>query len=317
MSGERLTRWASAPTGVRIAAVTAAISGVSVFVNSYGVRDFHSPALYTTAKNLVAAVALAVLAGVLRAIGSTSPSDAAARPRSAAATTTLWRMVGLAYVGVVGGGVAFVLFFDGLARSEAAPAAFMHDTLVIFVGLLAWPFLRERLSWLNIAAIGVLVGGEVEISRGVGDLVIGSGTSLVILATVLWAIETVIARRLLAEVQGTTLGLVRMGVGVVVLIGYLAVTGALGELRTLSAGQLGWALLTGLLLAGYVATWFAALARARAVDVTSVLVASAIVTAGLQFISGERLVASTLVGIALIAAGVVVVALRAQQGVPA
>lgn len=100
------------------------------------------------------------------------------------------------------------------------------------------------------------------------------------------------------------------------MIGYLAVTGALGELRTLSAGQLGWALLTGLLLAGYIATWFAALARARAVDVTSVLVASAIVTAGLQFISGERLVASTLVGIALIAAGIVVVALRAQQRVP-
>ena len=33
--------------------------------------------------------------------------------------------------------------------------------------------------------------------------------------------------------------------------------------------QLGWVLLTGLLLSGYVATWMTALARARALDVTS------------------------------------------------
>ncbi len=40
-----------------------------------------------------------------------------------------------------------------------------------------------------------------------------------------------------------------------------------------------WILLTGLLLTAYVATWYAALARAQAVDVTAVLVFGAVVTA--------------------------------------
>ena len=70
-----------------------------------------------------------------------------------------------------------------------------------------------------------------------------------------------------------------MALGTVLLIGWLALTGKLGDLAGLSALQWRWALLTGLLLTGYVATWFAALARAQAVDVTAVLVFGAVVTA--------------------------------------
>ena len=70
-----------------------------------------------------------------------------------------------------------------------------------------------------------------------------------------------------------------MGVGSVVLLGWLGVTGRLGMLATLTAAQWGWVLLTGVLLAAYVATWFAALARAQAVDVTAVLVLGAVITA--------------------------------------
>ena len=41
---------------------TALISGVSVFVNSYGVHDFASPALDTTAKNAAAVLFPAIAA---------------------------------------------------------------------------------------------------------------------------------------------------------------------------------------------------------------------------------------------------------------
>ena len=66
------------------------------------------------------------------------------------------------------------------------------------------------------------------------------------------------------------------------LAGYLAVTGSLGTIATLTAVQWGWVLLTGLLLSGYVATWFAALQRAPASLVTAILVLGAPVTAGIQ-----------------------------------
>ena len=40
--------------GVLVAGITAVISGISVFANSYGVHHVPSPSVYTTGKNLVA-----------------------------------------------------------------------------------------------------------------------------------------------------------------------------------------------------------------------------------------------------------------------
>ena len=71
------TRRAPIP-GVQVAAITALISGVSVFVNSYGVHAIAQPAVYTTAKNLVAAVVLAGLA-----LGATRLGPARVGRRSA------------------------------------------------------------------------------------------------------------------------------------------------------------------------------------------------------------------------------------------
>jgi uncharacterized membrane protein len=69
-----------------------------------------------------------------------------------------------------------------------------------------------------------------------------------------------------------------MGLGVVILFAYLAFSGRLGGLGGISAEAWVWIVVTGGLLAGYVATWFAALREAKASAVTSVLVAAAVVT---------------------------------------
>ena len=172
--------------GVLVAGVTALISGLSVFVNSYGVHAVTSPAVYTTAKNLVAAVILfgcAFAAWRTRNRWPVSPparfvsvyrGGAVARtegPVSRGPEALRW--IGLAYVGIVGGGLAFVLFFDGLADTTATPAAFWRDTLVIWVAVLAVPFLHERVTWWNMAAIVLLVVGEVAVTGGVGRLDFG------------------------------------------------------------------------------------------------------------------------------------------------
>ena len=120
----------------------------------------------------------------------------------------------------------------------------------------------------------LLVVGLVATSGGVGSLVVNSGNALVLGATMLWGIETVIIKRLLTGVDPGSLGVVRMGGGITVLAAYLAITGQLAALFHLDANALRWVVLTGLLLGAYVATWMIALSRARAVDVTSVLVSS-------------------------------------------
>ena len=45
-------------TGLLLALATACISGVSIFVNSNGVKAYGSAAVYTTAKNIAAAIIL-------------------------------------------------------------------------------------------------------------------------------------------------------------------------------------------------------------------------------------------------------------------
>ncbi len=305
--------------GVLVAGMTALISGLSVFVNSYGVHAVTSPAVYTTAKNLVATLVLGGCALVAWKARGRWPGTAAARfasvgkgggagrPEGRWQEWGAWRWIGLAYVGVVGGGIAFVLFFDGLADTSATPAAFWRDTLVIWVAVLAVPFLGERVTWWNVAAMAFLVVGEVAVTGGVGHLDASRGELLVLAASMLWAVEVVVAKTLLRGMAPAAIALVRMGVGAVALIGYLAASGSLHVLVALDATQLGWALLTGLLLAAYVGTWMTALARARALDVTSILVGSALVTALLQAAAGTASLAPQAFGLALIAVGTAVV----------
>jgi len=304
--------------GVAVAGLTALVSGVAVFVNSYGVRSLPSPSVYTAAKNLTTAVILGLLTVGGAALGNSTArtrwTRVAHRAGVAARPVTAGTWAALAFVGIVGGGVAFALFFNGLAKLAATPAAFLHDSLVVWVGLLALPVLGERATAWNVAAIGLLVGGEVAIVGGTGHLGASSGTLLVLSATVLWAIETVLIKRLLETFSPAAVALTRMGVGSVVLVGYVGATVGVGSLWRLGAAQWGWVLLTGVLLAGYVATWVTALARARALDVTSVLVFSVVVTALFQAAAGTKALAPQGLGLALVAGGTVLVLWAMRRG---
>jgi len=285
--------------GVALAFGTAGISGVAVFLNADGVRAFGDATLYTTVKNLVAAVLLVGLAGL--ATLRRSPA-APVRPRRPA------EWAGLAAVAVIGGSVPFVLFFEGLARASSTDAAFLHKTLLVWVALLAVPLLGERLGPAHIGAIVLLVWGQAVLGGGVDGLRPGGGETLILLATLLWAVEVVVAKRLLASLPPLTVGLARMGLGVLLLLGWAAVSGRAGELAGLDRGQWTWALVTGALLAGYVATWYAALARAYAVDVTAVLVFGAVVTALLDAVVDGKALAPQGLGVVLVTVGVLLAA---------
>jgi drug/metabolite transporter (DMT)-like permease len=292
--------------GMELALCTAGISGVAVFLNSYGVKTFDDPASYTTVKNSVAALTLlAVVAALTAASGRVVTRPAGRRQ---------WAALGL--VGVIGGSVPFLLFFEGLSRATSTETAFVHKTLVVWVALLAVPLLSERVGPLQWGAIGLLVLGQASLAGGVTaalHMSWGSGELMVLAATLCWAVETVLVKRLLGGMSSWTVGLARMCLGSVVLIGWAVLRGQASGLVALTAEQLGWVVLTGLLLAGYVATWFAALARAQAVDVTAVLVVGALVTAVLSAVVDGTALGPQLGGLVLVAAGGALVVLGARR----
>src|SRR5665647_3325346 len=129
-----------------------------------------------------------------------------------------------------------------------------------------------------------------------------------------WAAEVVVAKRLLADLSSWTVGLTRMGVGSVVLVAWTLIRGQGGALTALTGEQWMWVLLTGVILAGYVSTWFAALSRAPAVDVTAVLVVGAVITALLAAgVKGAPLVPQ-LGWVALVLMGAILVAVPGWRG---
>jgi drug/metabolite transporter (DMT)-like permease len=257
--------------GIALALGTAVISGISIFVNGFAVKQLPDPAVYTTLKNGVAAILLVILA-----LATVRPAEIRAVSRRS------WGW--LTVIGIVGGSIPFVLFFTGLSQASAPSAAFIHKTLFIWVALLAVPLLGERLGLAQLGALAVLLVGQALILTPAG-VTWGPGETMIAAATLLWAAETIIARRVLKTVPAAVVGASRLGIGMVVLVGYLAVTGKLGAVAALSGEQWRWVLLTGLLLFGYVGTWFAALKRAPASLVTAILVIGAPVTAVLQVAS--------------------------------
>jgi drug/metabolite transporter (DMT)-like permease len=268
-------------TGLLLALAAACISGVAVFLNSYGVKAFGDATTYTTAKNVVAALVLVALIAAMSASRRGAVLTRPSRPRQ-------W--AGLAIVGVFGGALAFVLFFEGLALATAVDAAFLQKTLLVWVALLAVPLLGERLGAPQVAAIALLVLGQIGLAGGATTL-LGRGQLMVLGATLLWAGEVIIAKKLLADLSSWTVGLTRMGIGSVVLVAWTLLRGDGGALMALTGNQWMWVLVTGVILAGYVSTWFAALSRAPAVDVTAVLVIGAVITALLAAaVKGQPLV---------------------------
>lgn len=281
--------------GIGLAFATAAVSGFAVFLNSYGVTRFAgtSPSTYTTMKNLVAAGFLLVLLGM------------ATRRRSESGWTRpsgRRELAGLAFIGIVGGGAAFVLFFEGLARASSTDAAFIHKTLVLWVVLLAVPLLRERLGFAHVGAIALLLFGQAALTTDLGSLQMSRGEWMILAATVLWSGEVVVAKALLARLSPLTIGATRLTVGSGALVAWLAATGDLRQILDAGSKQWLWALTTGLVLTAYVATWLGALARAQAIDVTAVLVFGAVVTAALNGVFEGSPLPDPL-GLALITAG--------------
>jgi drug/metabolite transporter (DMT)-like permease len=271
MTGPARTSLTTVQKGALLALGTAAISGLSVYLNAFGVKQVPDAAVYTTAKNGIAAFLLVALALSLRNATPVRRLDTRGR-------------LGILAIAIVGGSVPFLLFFSGLAMATAPTAAFIHKTLFIWVAVMAVPLLGERLGMIQVGALATLLVGQLLIAPPTG-VSWGGGETLILAATLLWSVEVVVAKRLLGDVSASLLGAARMGLGFVILVGYLVVSGKAGGLLALGPEAWFWVLVTGALLAGYVATWYAALALAPATVVTSVLVAAAVVTGVLSAVS--------------------------------
>ena len=98
------------------------------------------------------------------------------------------------------------------------------------------PHRRPRRCWC---------GGQAVLGGGIDGLRPGGGETPILLATLLWAVEMIPAKRLFASLP-LTVGLPRMGLGVLLLLGWAAVNGHAGHSSPPSTPSSGtWALTLG------------------------------------------------------------------------
>jgi drug/metabolite transporter (DMT)-like permease len=226
----------------------------------------------------------------------------------------------LALIAVVGGAIAFYLYFTGLKLTTASRAAFLHKTLPLYTAVLAFVFLKEKINRKYLAAMGLMLLGVFAIyfttinptaffaNPQLGDL-------LIIAATMMWAVENVAAKRAMKNASNWIVSFARMFFGGLILFGAVILLGRGGALLTLTAAQWTNIGVSTALLLGYVLFYYWALKLINVSKAAVLLLVAPVITLfiGITFL-GEPAPWLQIAGSAAVLCGAYVAAnLRSEE----
>jgi len=285
--------------GTLLAVFAAIVSGISIPANKIFIVNI-DPAVFTALRAVIIGLAFLLL-------------SFATHGMSRKLLKQDWKY--LAFIAVVGGALAFLLFFTGLGFTTAGRAAFLQKTLPIYAAVFAFIFLKERIPKKQVyALVLMLVGMAVIFSGQINPSVLWAdpqfGDMLVIAATVLWALENVVARKVMKD--GSTnfiVSFARMFFGGLILFGAVALTGKIGIILSLTVGQWNNVFISTILLFGYVLFWYWSLRYINVSKAAAFLLLAPVVSLALGVVwLGEPAPAIQLLGSALILIGAYFVA---------
>lgn len=275
-------------TGFKLVLATAIISGISIFINKFGVA-ISDPYLFVGLKNLLVGMFF---------IGLIIMFD-----RKVLRNIKRKQWLLLILIGLLGGSIAFLLFFKGLAITAAVKAGFIHKSMflvIAFLSILLYKKKPNKVVWVGVAAL--LLGNMLFLN--IKPQVLNWGDLLVVGAVLLWSLEIMLAKRLLANLPARVVAGGRMVFGSLFIWLFLLFTGQATQLTSLTIQQLAWAGLTSVFLFGYVITFYSGLKYVTAVEATSILAIGAPITAVLTMVFLDKSVTITMmVGVLLIVMG--------------
>lgn len=277
--------------GLLLVFLTAVVSGVSIFANNWAVKGFN-PAVFTFLKAAVVAIFLFSLLFLLKDFSSLKKLSRK-------------QIAQLAAIGLVGGSVPFLLFFHALQLTTVINAGFLHKTLFVWASLFAILFLKERPDKRFIVAGLLLLAGNFALFSITS---FGLPEALILLATMLWAVENTLSKHVLKELSGSIVAFGRMFFGSLFILCFLLVTNQGRPVFALGTEQVGWVLLTSVFLLAYVFTFYNGLKHLPVHKATAVLLLAQPITAllSLAFL-GKAVSLQQAFGFLLILAGIFLV----------
>lgn len=201
---------------------------------------------------------------------------------------------------------------NGLQTSEAGTTAWIVSTTPVFMALLGWFLLRERLGWIkNLGILLAFMGVLVVVSKGdLDSITVGRfgapGDVLILISAVNWSVFSALSRRGLRAHPASLMMFYVMSFGWLFTSGLFVLTGGLAEIGNLSLnGWLGVAFL-GIFCSGlaYIA-WYDALKALTTAQTGVFLYIEPLVAVVVAFfVLGEPISAASLAGGAVILFGV-------------
>lgn len=278
--------------GTIFAIIAAIISGFSIPLNKIFVVNL-DPLIFTALRSLVIGVAFFVISYF-----------------SGRHVKTKTNGKYLALIAIIGGAVAFLLFFTGLKLTTAGRGAFLQKTLPLYAVIFAFFVLKEKiprkhLYSLLIMFIGIVViffsdiaPTQLWLNPSLGDL-------LVIIATVLWALEAVIARKVMVKGENNFfVSFIRMFFGGIILFTFAVLIGKFDVILSLSTQQLINIGISTVILFGYVFFWYWSLKLINASKAATLLLIAPIISLLFgTFVLNEPTPLIQLIGSALILIG--------------
>jgi drug/metabolite transporter (DMT)-like permease len=286
--------------GTILAVITAVISGFSIPLNKIFVVQA-DPAVFTAVRALIIGLIFLAFAGY--------QSKRSKKPFK----KVPWKY--LIVIGIVGGGLAFLLYFNGLALTTTSRAAFLQKTLPIYTTVLAFIFLKEKVSpRQSIALLAMLIGAFFVVSSDVSPAAFWAnpafGDILVLAATVLWGMENVLAKyAMIKDESNLVVSFARMFIGSLFLFSAVIFLGKTGALLSMNPAQLGNVLVSTGILLGYVFCYYWSIKLINVSKASAILLLAPVITLFISvYVLGEPFPLLQRIGAVLILAGAFVVA---------
>ena len=281
--------------GTFLVFLTAIISGFSIFANKIFIAKI-DPLIFTALRGIFIGLIFLIL------------SFAYSHWNPKKFKKVSWNY--LIAIGIIGGGIAFWMFFSGLKITTAGRSGFIHKTLPIYVLALAVIFLKEKISKKQILATLIMLTGliillltsitpaSMWLNPTIGDL-------LVLGATILWAIEIVIARKAMLKGENNfVVSFARMFFGSLILFAIIIINNKWNIILELNFQQWIYIVTSTIILFFYILTFYWGIRYINVSKAAPILLISPIITLilGAVFL-GEPYPAMQLLGSGIIIIG--------------
>jgi drug/metabolite transporter (DMT)-like permease len=278
--------------GLILVFLTAIVSGFSIFINKFAIASLN-PFIFTTLKNLLVAVFLISLIFVLFEFKNLKK-------------LALKQWLQLAFIGLIGGSIPFLLYFYALKMTSAINAGFIHKTLFIWASIIGFFYLKEKISKKFVVGALMLFAGNFFVFSKISGF--GFPDLLILIATIFWATENVFAKKVLKELYGRIVAFGRMFFGSMFMLLFLFFTGQVQGILELSLPQIEWVLLTSFFLFLYVLTYYTGLKYVKVSIATSILLLGQPITALLSLVFlGKTISFNQAIGFFLIVSGIITI----------